>query len=195
VKRILLVTLLIALGSATLFPAHSAGEETVTLVVDGARLKPDTPPVIVNGRVMVPIRFVSEALGCLVYWDEATRTVYVVSPPSPPAQDTGDTKEPGLRITAVDHSLECVTLENTGTDRVDLSGWKLRSVVGGEQFTFPAGYSIGTSQVIKIWSGSASMPAGPANLRWSYDPVWDEADAAQLIDASGVVVQTYSVGP
>lgn len=39
-----------------------------------------TPPRIVNGRTMVPVRFVSEALGATVVWDDRTRTVVITTP-------------------------------------------------------------------------------------------------------------------
>ncbi|MBT9171978.1 MAG: hypothetical protein DDT21_00354 [Syntrophomonadaceae bacterium] len=42
----------------------------------------DAPPVIINGRTLVPLRFFSEAFGCLVNWDSETRTIRIVSPPS-----------------------------------------------------------------------------------------------------------------
>lgn len=35
------------------------------------------PPRIVNGKVYVPLRFVSEALGSLVRWEPENRTAYV----------------------------------------------------------------------------------------------------------------------
>ncbi|OPY55857.1 MAG: Protease inhibitor precursor [Pelotomaculum sp. PtaU1.Bin035] len=37
----------------------------------------DSPPQILNGSTMVPVRFVSEALGAEVKWDEATQTVRI----------------------------------------------------------------------------------------------------------------------
>lgn len=39
----------------------------------------DVPAKIVAGRTMVPIRFVSEALGAKVEWDGTTKTVYITS--------------------------------------------------------------------------------------------------------------------
>ncbi|NPV69553.1 MAG: copper amine oxidase N-terminal domain-containing protein [Firmicutes bacterium] len=51
----------------------------VTLVVDGRAIQPDVLPQIVNGRVLVPVRWVAEALGATVDWDGATRTVKVTS--------------------------------------------------------------------------------------------------------------------
>lgn len=37
----------------------------------------DAPPVIKNDYTLVPIRFISECLGKLVLWDQATRSVFV----------------------------------------------------------------------------------------------------------------------
>lgn len=49
-------------------------------IVNGKEVITYTPPRIVNGRTMVPIRFVSEALGGTVYWDNRTRTIQVTAP-------------------------------------------------------------------------------------------------------------------
>lgn len=38
---------------------------------------PDAQPGIINGRTLVPVRFVSQALGAKVDWDDATRTVTI----------------------------------------------------------------------------------------------------------------------
>lgn len=35
------------------------------------------PPKIVEERVLVPLRFVSEAMGCLVVWDGANQAIYI----------------------------------------------------------------------------------------------------------------------
>lgn len=39
----------------------------------------DVPPIIVDGRTMLPARFVAEALGASVRWDTETRTVTITS--------------------------------------------------------------------------------------------------------------------
>lgn len=39
---------------------------------------PDAQPGIVNNRVLVPVRFVSEALGATVQWDDQARKVTVI---------------------------------------------------------------------------------------------------------------------
>lgn len=50
-----------------------------TAVVNGTEVKLDVPGKIVNGRTLVPLRFVSESFGADVKWDQDTKTVYVTS--------------------------------------------------------------------------------------------------------------------
>jgi len=50
----------------------SMGGRTVDILIDGATQ-------IVDGRTMVPLRMVSEALGATVIWDEATRSIEIIS--------------------------------------------------------------------------------------------------------------------
>src|SRR5690606_3979033 len=50
-----------------------------TAQADGAPVTLDVPPVLVGGRVLVPLRFVSEAFGAHVQWDPAARTVTITS--------------------------------------------------------------------------------------------------------------------
>ncbi|MGV3618283.1 MAG: copper amine oxidase N-terminal domain-containing protein [Fimbriimonas sp.] len=62
----------------------ATGDREVTLVldenfayVDGQHRLLDYPPRVVDGHVMVPTRFVSEALGASVRWDAARKTVTI----------------------------------------------------------------------------------------------------------------------
>jgi competence protein ComEC len=65
----------------------SAGD-LIHLVINGSEMYPDVPPQLVGGRVLVPIRFISEAFGFQVHWDQAMQTAMVWSsgpmPPIPP---------------------------------------------------------------------------------------------------------------
>lgn len=56
--------LILAIGSSV----ASVGDETVRL---------DTQPVLKEGRTMVPLRFVSEQLGCMVSWNIREQAVYI----------------------------------------------------------------------------------------------------------------------
>lgn len=48
-----------------------------TFYVNGSHLEADTAPCIVDGRTLVPVRFVSEAFGCMVAWMEQDRLVMI----------------------------------------------------------------------------------------------------------------------
>ncbi len=48
--------------------------------INGTLKTLDVPARIINGRTMMPLRFVSEAMGCEVSWDEQSKTVNIVSP-------------------------------------------------------------------------------------------------------------------
>ncbi len=54
-----------------------AADRTVTVDVNGADVTFDQPPVIENGRTLVPMRAILEAMNAEVSWDAATRTVGV----------------------------------------------------------------------------------------------------------------------
>lgn len=60
-------------------------ERTITMqinnekyLIDGKEYFMDTEPFIKDGRTMVPIRFIAEALGCEVKWDGDTQTVVII---------------------------------------------------------------------------------------------------------------------
>lgn len=48
-----------------------------TAQVDGVRHDLDVPPRVLNGRTLIPFRFVSEALGATVHWDDSAKLVTV----------------------------------------------------------------------------------------------------------------------
>ena len=62
-----------------LFVSMVSAERQISLFVDGDEINPDVPPQIVDGRTMVPIRWVAENLGADVHWDEEKRSVSVYS--------------------------------------------------------------------------------------------------------------------
>lgn len=51
----------------------------VNAIVNGENVVNDVAPMIVNGRTMLPIRFVAEKLGAKVYWDEYLQRVSIKS--------------------------------------------------------------------------------------------------------------------
>lgn len=66
-----------------------AGERTIVITVgqdavtvNGQPAVMEVPAQIVEGRTMVPLRFIAEALGCTVEWDAETRTANILRRPS-----------------------------------------------------------------------------------------------------------------
>lgn len=49
-------------------------------LLNGEKMALDAPPRVVKGTTYVPLRFVSEALGAGVRWDDTTRTVVITTP-------------------------------------------------------------------------------------------------------------------
>ena len=49
-----------------------------TAYINGREIWLETPPMIVNGRTMVPLRFVAESLGAEVEWLPETRTIRII---------------------------------------------------------------------------------------------------------------------
>jgi hypothetical protein len=64
----------IRIGSRTV--TMWVGKTTAT--VGGRSMTMSTAPAIIGGRTMIPLRFTAESLGCLVGWDEPTRSVTLV---------------------------------------------------------------------------------------------------------------------
>lgn len=66
------------------------GFRTVRVVLEGKEIQADVPGVILEGRTVLPVRALAEALGLKVSWDEATSTVTLErQSPSSGAQEQG----------------------------------------------------------------------------------------------------------
>jgi len=72
VKRSLLAILIVLILIA--IPTWSVGQETI-VVIDGEGYNFDPTPVSVEGRQLVPMRPLFEALGANVHWEKETNTV------------------------------------------------------------------------------------------------------------------------
>lgn len=79
-RRLLTVAVVIAMGAGlSSTTAAQTAAPYVGVFVDGAPVAFDQPPVITNGRVLVPLRGVFERLGATVAWDPASQTVLAQS--------------------------------------------------------------------------------------------------------------------
>lgn len=93
-------------------------------------------------------------------------------------------EEPGIIITEIDKKKELVTIKNTGSTKIDLTGWYIRSVKGNQKYSFPSGYEIGPGEEITITSGSS-----PADLTWSKSSIWNnsQSDPGELFDGEDLI--------
>jgi len=55
--------------------SYYKGLKMVNILVGGMLIHSDVPAVIVNGRTMVPLRVIGEALGVDMTWNQSTYTV------------------------------------------------------------------------------------------------------------------------
>ena len=52
----------------------SISANAVSLYIDTQKLETDTPPVVIDGRTLVPVRAIFESLGAEVSWNQDTQT-------------------------------------------------------------------------------------------------------------------------
>ncbi|HOR84955.1 MAG TPA: copper amine oxidase N-terminal domain-containing protein, partial [Bacillota bacterium] len=58
-------------------PVAQSDSSEIKVEVNSSLVRGDVAPIIINGRTMVPIRFVAEALDCLVDWRGTDNTVII----------------------------------------------------------------------------------------------------------------------
>lgn len=86
---------------------------------------------------------------------------------------------------------EYFTLQNTGDEAADLSGWSVEND-HGVAFLFPRGLTLAPGATITIHSGSGVNTAG--RLYWNAsEPVWNNNDLAVLLNAAGEIVAHYLI--
>ena len=74
-------------------------------LIDGSTSTLDVPARIVNGRTYVPLRFVSEALGCEVRWEDPSRSVWITTLPLHVERDVEELAKPVLLQVTTDSSI------------------------------------------------------------------------------------------
>lgn len=72
-KKIISIALIFILTLSTMFCVSAANNE-IEVYLDGTKIVFDVPPQIINGRTMVPIRAIFEAMGANVQWNAASQT-------------------------------------------------------------------------------------------------------------------------
>ena len=97
----------------------------------------------------------------------------------------------GVSISGLDKKAEYIVIENSGANTVDLTGWKIVSVLGNQSFTFPA-FSLATGGEVKV-GDSANNSA--IDFHWlDGGGTWNnsKSDPAELYDSTGKLVDVYN---
>jgi hypothetical protein len=105
---------------------------------------------------------------------------------TPEVPEDGETISVSL---AVNEQAETARITNTGTQPLELAGWKLVSVRGNQVFDqFPAGLVLNPGDSLTVTSGPTARQ-GTGFLRWTEQNIWSNSgDPGQLIDGDGTVV-------
>jgi hypothetical protein len=79
IKIIIIGILIVALAGGAVFAAQAKykGFPVANLMLNGQRVTPPSPAIIIDGTTYVPLRFVSESMGIKVAWDGKTQTVII----------------------------------------------------------------------------------------------------------------------
>lgn len=92
-------------------------DNSVPIVLNGKEVKTDVPPVIKEGRVLVPIRAVTTSLGADVTWDDETKTATVTKAVySSVYGNTSEVKNVEIKICLADEDDITVTLNGKEVD-------------------------------------------------------------------------------
>ncbi|NPV93456.1 MAG: copper amine oxidase N-terminal domain-containing protein [Firmicutes bacterium] len=171
-NAVILTLLLVLLSPFMVFPVP-ADAAAPRVIVDGETLRFDVPPVIENGRTLVPMRAIFEALGAVIAWDPDTQTV---------TAGRGDTAiavqidNPLANVNGSGHMMDVAPKMIGGRTMVPLRfvsealgcevGWTQPTATititsGGApvENNDPSGISVAAS-IMGAWSNLSSSPAG-----------------------------------
>jgi hypothetical protein len=104
--------------------------------------------------------------------------------------ETQKDQDSQVEIVALDKRAEYVTIENKGTDDIDISGWTIISVKGQQRFTFPSGYVLKAGQKCKLTSGDLK---GTSDFTMANTTIWNNSssDPAELYNDNGVLIDRF----
>lgn len=97
----------------------------------------------------------------------------------------------GIAISELDKKAEYIVIKNSSINTVDLTGWKIVSVLGNQSFTFPA-FSLAAGASVKV--GDSANNSGIDFYWLDGGGTWNnsKSDPAELYDSSGQLVDTYN---
>lgn len=164
--------------------------ESREATVNGRKVGLEVPATNVDGRTLVPARFIAESLGAQVGWDDASRTVLITCAEAVEPPLTG--VEKGIEIALLSLKDETIYIRNILADSVDLTGWRLMAKSSREEFAFPDGYVLGAGETMAVTCGDDGIVSNKLILEWTEEKAWNKkADTALLENSNGIIVALY----
>jgi len=140
-------------------------------MIDGDPVAIGTPATIVNGRAMVPLRFVSEALGAQVMWVPRTRTVQISTAGYGETFYSRIEREPGRTSLIESRTVIPFKLERTLGSNLSRRGDEFTAVLDTHGESDYAGLPIGTRLEGHVDLAQAKAGNTPGVLGLAFDRV------------------------
>jgi hypothetical protein len=159
--------------------------------VNGRSVNLDVPPRVTNGRTMVPLRFVSEALGADVDWKESQRLVLINSGGSARESVVTETRRTrsALRVNTVIPVTLTQALTSDGSHEGDTFSTAVRTGNNGEYGGLPSGTRV-EGHVVMAKPKQGNQPGA---LQLSFDRIRMIDGSSQDINGSLVSLDADSV--
>jgi len=155
----------------------------ISIYVNGNLIQSDVPAFVQNGRTMVPLRFVAEALGAQVKWDDATQSIYITTQQNQQSTTTTGQKPPltatgkGVTITLLSvqangsgTTLRVRVINNSSVD-VNFPASLTQIVAGNTQFDQPSDWDLTFADALRPGVSKEgflhfpALPSGTNNIR------------------------------
>lgn len=144
VRKEIWITVIITFAITMFIAASVFASNPIKIIVNGKEISPDVSPQIIDNRVMVPIRWVSEALGAEVQWDQENQRVIIQSVIA--EDELVDEQEIIALVEQFGSKLKMVSLANSPTEITN----NMQEHYG--QFVVP--------ELIAFWAANAEQAPG-----------------------------------
>jgi len=165
---IVIAAVLVVAGTALAAGVYGTykGYNIVKVKVDGREVVSDVPAVNLDGRTMVPLRFVSEALGATVTWDQATYTASIAS------KGSGQGLKEGFHVSDADVGMLPVTV---------LAKKEIYSHVPGQGMVFlEVGLLLKNFSQTEVWISPETLPVMIGEQKYTFNTL-TQSNTARLI--------------
>lgn len=116
----------------------------------------------------------------------------IVKPtPTPPVSPATPDVDKGIILESIDLGAEIAIITNTSSKSVDMTGWRLVSTVGTQEFMFPA-FTLQPGAIVQVVSGQNAQHNPPHKLLWTRSNIWNnKGDPGELYNSEGRLVSKY----